>query len=63
MYEILGVQGGAPLSFPPGSRRPLLGAPGNDDSLDAALGLGELASLTVNNEADTTYDVSKGRLN
>lgn len=37
----------------------MLGAPGSEgDSLDAALGLGELASLTVNNEADTSYDVS-----
>lgn len=53
------VQGGTPLTFPPGSRRPLLGPPGNeDDTLEAALGLGELASLTVNNEADTSYDVS-----
>ncbi|GIY46106.1 hypothetical protein CDAR_293061 [Caerostris darwini] len=56
------VQGGTPLSFPPGSRRPLLGGPGNeDDSLEAALGLGELASLTVNNEADTTYDISSAK--
>ncbi|XP_055929948.1 striatin-3-like isoform X3 [Argiope bruennichi] len=57
-----GVQGGTPLSFPPGSRRPLLGGPGNeDDTLEAALGLGELASLTVNNEADTSYDISSAK--
>ncbi|XP_054708331.1 striatin-3-like [Uloborus diversus] len=50
------------LAFPPGSRRPLLGAPGNeDDTLEAALGLGELASLTVNNEADTSYDISSAK--
>ncbi|XP_015919059.1 striatin-3 isoform X2 [Parasteatoda tepidariorum] len=57
-----GVQGGTPLSFPQGSRRSLLGAPGNeDDSLEACLGLGELASLTVNNEADTSYDISSAK--
>lgn len=31
----------------------------DDDALEAALGLGELAGLTVSNEADSlTYDVS-----
>ena len=30
-----------------------------DDALEAALGLGELAGLTINNDADSlTYDVS-----
>jgi striatin 1/3/4 len=34
--------------------------PGEDDALEAALGLGDLAGLTVNNEADPlSYDVSK----
>ncbi|KFM63760.1 Striatin-3, partial [Stegodyphus mimosarum] len=54
-----GVQGGTSLPFPPGSRRPLLG--NEDDPLEAALGLGELASLTVNNEADTSYDISSAK--
>ena len=31
----------------------------DDDALEAALGLGELAGLTINNEADSlSYDVS-----
>lgn len=56
-----GVQGG-PLLFPPGSRHPLLGGTGNnEDSLEAPLGLGELAGLTVNNEADSTYDISSAK--
>ena len=42
-------------------RKPNLLAPGvEDDALDVALGLGDLAGLTVNNEADPlSYDVSK----
>ncbi|XP_067140561.1 striatin-3-like isoform X2 [Centruroides vittatus] len=56
-----GVQSG-PLLFPPGSRHPLLGGTGNnEDSLEAPLGLGELAGLTVNNEADSTYDISSAQ--
>ena len=37
----------------------LVGVPqDNEDALEAALGLGDLAGLTVNNEADTIgYDV------
>lgn len=48
------------MPFPSGSRKPILGMPGADeDALDAALGLGELAGLTVTNEADPmSYDVS-----
>ncbi|XP_077522149.1 connector of kinase to AP-1 isoform X3 [Amblyomma americanum] len=42
-----------------GPRRPLMGTPGVDeDNIDAALGLGELAGLTVNNEAESSYDIS-----
>ncbi|CAN8031668.1 unnamed protein product [Ixodes persulcatus] len=42
-----------------GPRRPLMGAPGVDeDNIDASLGLGELAGLTVNNEAESSYDIS-----
>lgn len=42
------------------ARRPPLG-PVNDDDIDASLGLGELAQLTVNNEAETTYDVANAK--
>lgn len=42
------------LGFGPGSRRGYV--PGGED--DALEGLGELAQLTVTNEADATYDVS-----
>ena len=36
--------------------------PDNEDALEAALGLGDLAGLTVNNEADTIcYDVRMAR--
>lgn len=38
-------------------RRPLV----NDDDIDAQLGLGELAQLTVNNEAETAYDVGNAK--
>ncbi|XP_046545184.1 striatin-like isoform X5 [Haliotis rubra] len=56
----MGVQGGGSMPFPSGSRKPILGMPGADeDALDAALGLGELAGLTVTNEADPmSYDIS-----
>ncbi|XP_067682540.1 striatin-3-like isoform X6 [Haliotis asinina] len=55
-----GVQGGGSMPFPSGPRKPILGMPGPDeDALDAALGLGELAGLTVTNEADPmSYDIS-----
>ncbi|XP_067682537.1 striatin-3-like isoform X4 [Haliotis asinina] len=54
------VQGGGSMPFPSGPRKPILGMPGPDeDALDAALGLGELAGLTVTNEADPmSYDIS-----
>ena len=44
------------LGFGPGSRRPFVGGPGGDE--DALEGLGELAQLTVTNDADSSYDVS-----
>ena len=44
------------LGFGPGSRRPFVGGPGGEE--DALEGLGELAQLTVNNDADSSYDVS-----
>ncbi|XP_050036923.1 striatin-3 isoform X3 [Dermacentor andersoni] len=49
----------AAASAEEGPRRPLMGTPGVDeDNIDAALGLGELAGLTVNNEAESSYDIS-----
>lgn len=35
-----------------------MGQMGDDEGLDSSLGLGELAQLTVNNEAEAAYDVS-----
>ncbi|XP_025103843.1 striatin-3-like isoform X8 [Pomacea canaliculata] len=53
-----GVQGGGGLAFTAGSRKPMLGG-AEDDEFDGALGLGDLAGLTVSNEADpTNYDIS-----
>jgi len=51
----LGGPGG--LGFASNSRRPM-GTMGDDEGLDSSLGLGELAQLTVNNEAEAAYDVS-----
>ncbi|XP_025103842.1 striatin-3-like isoform X7 [Pomacea canaliculata] len=52
------VQGGGGLAFTAGSRKPMLGG-AEDDEFDGALGLGDLAGLTVSNEADpTNYDIS-----
>ncbi|XP_071541648.1 striatin-3 isoform X1 [Panulirus ornatus] len=42
------------LGFGPGSRRAYVGGPGGEE--DALEGLGELAQLTVTNEADASYD-------
>jgi hypothetical protein len=48
---------GPGMGYPAGPRRSL-GTMGDEEGLDAALGLGELAQLTVNNEAEAAYDVS-----
>ncbi|XP_029650819.1 striatin isoform X6 [Octopus sinensis] len=55
-----GVQGSGSISFPAPSKRPMIGVPGaENEALEAALGLGELAGLTVANEADPqAYDIS-----
>lgn len=45
-----------PYCFTDDSRRKLIGA--YDEEATSTLGLGELAQLTVNNEADSTYDSS-----
>lgn len=45
------------LTFPPSSGKSFI--MGTDETLENELGLGELAGLTVANEADSlTYDVS-----
>ena len=45
------------LTFPPSSGKSFI--MGTDEALESELGLGELAGLTVANEADSlTYDVS-----
>ena len=35
-----------------------VGMPEEEEAIDSTLGLGELAQLTVNNEAEAAYDVS-----
>ena len=51
-----GLQSGGGLGFSPGTRK--LGG-SDQDEFNSALGLGELAGLTVTNEADpSNYDVS-----
>ncbi|KAL8610961.1 hypothetical protein ACOMHN_042577 [Nucella lapillus] len=56
--EDVGMQGGGGLGFSPTSRKPMLGS-SDEDEFNSALGLGELAGLTVTNEADpSTYDIS-----
>ncbi|XP_055540382.1 striatin-3 isoform X2 [Wyeomyia smithii] len=39
-------------------RHPTIPGITNDEEVDSSLGLGELAQLTVNNEAESTYEVS-----
>lgn len=34
---------------------------GEDDNMDSNLGLGELAQLTVNNDAESTYDIASNK--
>lgn len=49
------------LTFPPSSGKSFI--MGADEALESELGLGELAGLTVANEADSlTYDVSANPL-
>ncbi|XP_045179934.2 striatin-3-like isoform X7 [Mercenaria mercenaria] len=54
-----GVQSGGNLQS--GNRKPVIGVNSNEEDLDAAIGvgLGELAEITVNNDADpSNYDIS-----
>ncbi|XP_074641715.1 striatin-3-like isoform X2 [Tubulanus polymorphus] len=44
------------------AHKPIIGVPGEEDALEVALGLGDLAGLTVNNEADSlSYDISSAK--
>lgn len=50
------------LTFPPTSGKSFI--MGTDEAMESELGLGELAGLTVANEADSlAYDVSNSRQN
>ncbi|XP_061167521.1 striatin-3-like isoform X5 [Saccostrea echinata] len=50
------IQGGTSIAFPSESRKQMIGTDPDDESLED---LGELADLTVNNEADqNNYDIS-----
>ncbi|XP_053694575.1 striatin-4 isoform X2 [Sabethes cyaneus] len=42
-------------------RHPSIPGITNDEEVDSSLGLGELAQLTVNNEAESTYEVSNAK--
>ncbi|XP_049826044.1 striatin-3 isoform X2 [Aethina tumida] len=42
-----------------GQKRPL--GLNDDENMDSSLGLGELAQLTVNNDAETTYDIASSK--
>ncbi|XP_076464651.1 striatin-3-like isoform X3 [Babylonia areolata] len=53
-----GLQSGGGLGFSPTSRKPMVGS-SDEDEFNSPLGLGELAGLTVTNEADpSNYDIS-----
>lgn len=50
------------MTFPPTSGKSFI--MGTDEAMESELGLGELAGLTVANEADSlAYDVSNSRQN
>ncbi|XP_076464657.1 striatin-3-like isoform X9 [Babylonia areolata] len=52
------LQSGGGLGFSPTSRKPMVGS-SDEDEFNSPLGLGELAGLTVTNEADpSNYDIS-----
>ncbi|XP_022235177.1 striatin-like isoform X2 [Limulus polyphemus] len=55
-----GMQGGS-LAFGASSRCLLMSSEGNDESMDTGLGLGELAGITVSNEAESNYDISASK--
>ncbi|XP_059161091.1 striatin-3-like isoform X4 [Physella acuta] len=50
------LQSGGQINY---SRKPMMGMQDDEENIDSGLGLGELAGLTVNNEADPmNYDIS-----
>ncbi|XP_076361678.1 striatin-3-like isoform X7 [Tachypleus tridentatus] len=55
-----GVHGGS-IAFGSSSRCPLLGSKCDDENMDTSLGLGELAGITVSNEAESCYDISASK--
>ncbi|XP_067895458.1 striatin-3 isoform X4 [Heterodontus francisci] len=50
-----GTEWAEPLTFPPGTGKSFIMGP--DDVLESVLGLGDLADLTVANDADFSYDL------
>lgn len=57
IFNSKGLQGGSSIAFPSDSRKQIIGTDPDDESFGEELG--ELADLTVNNEADqNNYDVS-----
>lgn len=48
------------MQFQGGTARRTLGL-NEDENIDSVLGLGELAQLTVNNDAVTTYDIASSK--
>ncbi|XP_031746409.1 striatin-3 isoform X1 [Xenopus tropicalis] len=48
-----------PIAFPPGSGKPFIMA--SEDVLESVLGLGDLADLTVTNDADFSYDIPSNK--
>ncbi|BFZ11957.1 hypothetical protein BsWGS_14995 [Bradybaena similaris] len=56
IVERADVPAGGQISY---ARKPMMGIQDDEENLDGGLGLGELAGLTVNNEADPmNYDIS-----
>lgn len=50
------IPSGAQINY---ARKPVMGMPDDGENIDGGLGLGELAGLTISNEADpVSYDVS-----
>ena len=64
MFTFVGVQGGGSITFSSsGNQRQIINS--DEDALEAALGLGELAGLTPQDESDpvnNNYDVRHWKL-
>lgn len=46
------------IAYPATGPRPAMRLEGEDENIDSSLRLGELAQLTVNNDAESTYDIT-----